>query len=312
MSAGNWPRDNRFGRVAVLMGGRSAEREISLRSGTAVLAGLRERGVDAEALDTDEDSLRRLQRREFDRVFLMLHGRGGEDGQIQGLLETLGLPYTGSGVLGCALAMDKHRSKLVWRGLGLPTPAWMLLEDREQCRQALEAFGLPLIVKPCLEGSSIGVARIDEAGEIEPAWQSAREFGPVLAERYIDGDEYTVAIVRGRVLPSIRLATPRVFYDYEAKYFSDTTEYHCPSGLQVHAEEQLAALCRRAFDALDARGWGRVDLMRDRVGQFWLIELNTAPGMTDHSLVPMAGKAAGMSFAELVVHILEDTLEAAA
>ncbi|MDH3451639.1 MAG: D-alanine--D-alanine ligase [Gammaproteobacteria bacterium] len=304
-------RENRFGRVAVLMGGQSAEREISLRSGAQVLAGLQARGIDAHALDLDADSLARLQRHEFDRVFLILHGRGGEDGQIQGTLDSLGVPYTGSGVLGSALSMDKHRSKLVWRALGLPTPAWMILDEAEQCQQACEIFGLPLIVKPCLEGSSIGVTKVTDAAASVSAWAAAGEYGPVMAERCIEGDEYTVTVVGGEVLPSIRLATPRVFYDYEAKYFSDTTEYHCPSGLSDTHERQLAALCRRAFAALDAKGWGRIDLMRDHAGQFWLIELNTAPGMTDHSLVPMAARTAGLSFSDLVLLILEDTLEPA-
>lgn len=304
-------RENRFGRVAVLMGGQSAEREISLKSGAQVLAGLQERGVDAHALDLDTDTLVRLQRHEFDRVFLILHGRGGEDGQIQGTLNSLGVPYTGSGVLGCALAMDKHRSKLVWRALGLPTPAWMILASPAQCEQACEIFGLPLIIKPCLEGSSIGVTKVTDADAAVDAWQAAGAYGPVMAERCIDGDEYTVSVLGDEVLPSIRLATPRVFYDYEAKYFSDTTEYHCPSGLSDADEAQLAALCRRAFAALDASGWGRIDLMRDRAGQFWLIELNTAPGMTDHSLVPMAARAAGLSFGDLVLRILEHTLEPA-
>lgn len=302
-------RENRFGRVAVLMGGHSAEREISLKSGAQVLAALHERGVDAHPLDFDAEALARLQQGEFQRVFLILHGRGGEDGQIQGTLQSLGVPYTGSGVLGSALAMDKFRSKLVWRALGLPTPAWMLLESAAQCRQAGEIFGVPLIVKPCLEGSSIGVTKVENARALESAWEAARAYGPVMAERYIDGDEYTVSVLGAQVLPSIRLATPRVFYDYEAKYFSDTTEYHCPSGLPAAEERALAALCRRAFEALDARGWGRVDLMRDRAGQFWLIELNTAPGMTDHSLVPMAARAAGLSFSDLVLRILEDTLQ---
>ncbi len=302
-------RENRFGRVAVLMGGHSAEREISLKSGAQVLAALQDRGVDAHPLDFDRDTLARLQQHEFQRVFLILHGRGGEDGQIQGTLESLGVPYTGSGVLGSALAMDKHRSKLVWRALGLPTPAWMLLETAAQCRQAGEIFGVPLIIKPSLEGSSIGVTKVNDTAGIPAAWETARAYGPVMAERCIDGDEYTVSVLGAEVLPSIRLATPRVFYDYEAKYFSDTTEYHCPSGLSAHDESALRVLCRRAFEALDARGWGRVDLMRDRAGQFWLIELNTAPGMTDHSLVPMAARAAGLSFGDLVLKILEDTVQ---
>jgi D-alanine-D-alanine ligase len=302
-------RENRFGRVAVLMGGHSAEREISLKSGRQVLSGLQERGVDAHALDLDADTLSRLQQHEFDRVFLILHGRGGEDGQIQGALNSLGVPYTGSGVLGSALCMDKHRSKLVWRALGLPTPAWMILDESVQCAQACEIFGLPLIIKPCLEGSSIGVSKVADAEASLAAWEAASAYGPVMAERCIAGDEYTVTIVGTEVLPSIRLATPRVFYDYEAKYFSDTTEYHCPSGLSPEEERNLAALCTRAFNALDAKGWGRIDLMRDDSGQFWLMELNTAPGMTDHSLVPMAACAAGMSFSDLVLRILEDTLE---
>jgi len=302
-------RAERLGRVAVLMGGHSAEREISLKSGGQVLAGLQRGGVDVTPLDVDAQALVRLAAGEFDRVFLILHGRGGEDGRIQGFLETCGVPYTGSGVLGSALAMDKHRAKLVWRALGLPTPVWMLLEERAQCAQAVEALGLPLIVKPCQEGSSIGVTKVADADAVRVAWELAHDYGQVMAERYVTGEEYTVAMVAGEMLPSIRLATPRVFYDYQAKYFTDTTRYHCPSGLDARTERELAELCARAGEALDARGWARVDLIRDASGAFWLLELNTAPGMTDHSLVPMAAAAAGMSFAELVLRILEQTLE---
>jgi len=308
----NLPPDSRdFGRVAVLLGGDSAEREISLRSGAAVLAALQRRGVEAQGIDAGRDVLQRLQEGAYDRAFIMLHGRGGEDGVIQGALERLGLPYTGSGVLGSALGMDKYRTKLIWRALGLPTPESVLLSHENDLQQA-DALGYPLIVKPSHEGSSIGMAKVSGASELAAAWQEASRYdAQVLAERWIVGGEYTASILGERALPLIRLETPRTFYDYEAKYQATTTLYHCPCGLAAAQEQALQTLSLRAFAAVGASGWGRVDLMLDQAGQPWLIEVNTAPGMTDHSLVPMAARQAGIDFDELVLRILAGTLTGA-
>jgi len=297
-----------FGRVAVLMGGRSAEREISLKSGTAVLEALLCRGVDAAAVDVGADVLERLGEGRFDRAFLILHGRGGEDGTIQGALELLGLPYTGSGVMASAIGMDKYRSKLVWRGVGLPTPELVMLRSAEDLGGA-DALGYPLIIKPVHEGSSIGMTKVAGPAELEAAWQAARGYdAEVLAERWIAGIELTCAVLVGEALPLIRLETPHAFYDYQAKYFATTTRYHCPSGLAPEIEQRVQALALEAFQAVGARGWGRVDIMLDEVSEPWLIEINTAPGMTDHSLVPMAARARGISFDNLVWRILEDCL----
>jgi len=308
----NLPPDSRdFGRVAVLLGGDSAEREISLRSGAAVLAALQRRGVEAQGIDAGRDVLQRLQEGAYDRAFIMLHGRGGEDGVIQGALERLGLPYTGSGVLGSALGMDKYRTKLIWRALGLPTPESVLLSHENDLQQA-DALGYPLIVKPSHEGSSIGMAKVSGASELAAAWQEASRYdAQVLAERWIVGGEYTASILGERALPLIRLETPRTFYDYEAKYQATTTLYHCPCGLAAAQEQALQTLSLRAFAAVGASGWGRVDLMLDQAGQPWLIEVNTAPGMTDHSLVPIAARQAGIDFDELVLRILAGTLTGA-
>jgi D-alanine-D-alanine ligase len=300
---------SRFGRVAVVYGGWSAEREVSLRSGVQVLAGLQRAGVDAVGIDAGRDILQVLAAGDHDRVFLILHGRGGEDGQIQGGLEILGLPYTGSGVLGSALAMDKLRSKRFWAGSGFPTPHWRTLDSVEAAEAAVDSLGLPLMVKPTLEGSSIGMTKVTERGQIVSAWERASGFGEVMAERFIDGPEITVSLLGNEALPAIRLETPRDFYDYEAKYESDTTRYHLPSGLPDAQEQRCRELSLASFRALGGRGWGRVDLMLDSVGEPWLIEANTAPGMTDHSLVPMAAAHAGIGFDELVVRILEQTLE---
>lgn len=301
----------RFGKVAVLMGGWSAEREISLKSGAAVLAALRAADVDAHGVDVGRDVVRELEAGAYDRAFVILHGRGGEDGVIQGLLEVLQLPYTGSGVLASALCMDKLMTKRVWQAVGLPTPAHELLTAGTDWDAVVRRLGLPLIVKPSLEGSSIGMTRVEHASELEPAWRTAAEFeAPVLAERWITGSEYTAAVLGRDVLPLIRLETPRAFYDYEAKYFSDTTRYHCPCGLPADQEQPIQALALSAFDALGAEGWGRVDLMLDEQGAPWLIEVNTLPGMTDHSLVPMAAAARGLSFQALVLRILETSLDA--
>ncbi len=300
----------RFGHVAVVYGGWSAEREVSLRSGAQVLAGLQRAGVDAVGVDAGRDILTVLGEGGFDRVFLILHGRGGEDGQIQGGLEILGLPYTGSGVLGSALAMDKLRSKRFWAGAGFPTPHWRILDTADDAEAAADSLGLPLMIKPTLEGSSIGMTKVTGHEQLVAAWRQAREFGAVIAERFIDGPEITVSLLGDTALPAIRLETPRDFYDYTAKYEADNTRYHLPSGLPEPRERRCRELSLAAFEALGGSGWGRVDLMLDSVGEPWLIEANTAPGMTDHSLVPMAAEHAGIGFDELVVRILARTLPA--
>ena len=295
-----------FGKVAVLMGGRSAEREISLRSGQAVLDALQQRGVQALPLDAgDDDFVSQLRNGRFDRAFIALHGRGGEDGVVQGLLESLGIPYTGSGVLGSALSMDKLRTKQVWAGAGLPTPTFALLR-READLQTVPALGFPVMLKPAREGSSIGMTRVEQEQDLEQAWQEASRYdGEVLAESWVYGAEYTAGVVAGIALPLIRLETPRGFYDYEAKYHADTTRYHCPCGLPADVESGLQELAMRAFLAVGASGWGRVDFFVDAEQRPWLIEVNTVPGMTDHSLVPMATRTADIDFDELVWRILE-------
>lgn len=293
-----------FGKVAVLMGGNSAERTISLTSGQAVLAALLRRGIDAIGIDTATDAIEQLTHTQIDRVFIALHGRGGEDGVIQGYLENLGIPYTGSGVLASALAMDKYRTKLLWQGLGLPTPPHKLLH-KTTYRQVIEELGMPVVIKPILEGSSVGISKVNNLEEIEQAWQTASQFHcDVMAERYINGTEYTAAILHNQVLPLIKLETPRDFYDYTAKYHDNQTTYLCPCGLATATEERFKTLMKQAFTAIGAKGWGRVDFICDAQGQPWLLEVNTIPGMTDHSLVPMAAKAANISFDELVESIL--------
>ncbi|MGE5152647.1 MAG: D-alanine--D-alanine ligase [Bdellovibrio bacteriovorus] len=298
-----------FGKVAVLLGGRAAEREVSLKSGAAVLAALQRQGVDAHPLDPDERILERLREGGFDRAFIILHGRGGEDGVIQGALETIGLPYTGSGVLGSALGMDKYRTKLLWEGRGLPTAASVLLTRDTDLKAAAE-LGFPLMIKPAHEGSSIGMARVEDPAALAAAWKTARGYdSEVLAERWIQGAEYTCAILGRHALPLIRLETPHAFYDYDAKYRADSTRYHCPCGLPVAEERHLQELALQAFEAAGANGWGRVDLMVDTEGQPFLLEINTVPGMTDHSLVPMAARVAGLDFDALVRRILETSLD---
>ncbi|MCU7933146.1 MAG: D-alanine--D-alanine ligase [Candidatus Thiodiazotropha sp. (ex Codakia rugifera)] len=291
------------------MGGHSAEREISLNSGGAVLTALQAKGVDAVGVDVGDDVLEQLIAGSYDRAFIMLHGRGGEDGVMQGALERIGLPYTGSGVLGSALAMDKFRTKAVWRGLGLPTPEAIAISGDEDLDNAA-ALGFPLIIKPSCEGSSIGMNKVENRDQLRQAWEEAKQYDPlVLAERWIEGDEYTTTILQGETLPMIRLETPHLFYDYQAKYSADTTLYHCPCGLEREQETRLQALCQQAFDVVGASGWGRVDLMLDKHRQPWLIEVNTVPGMTDHSLVPMSAQAAGIDFEALVVRILATSLQ---
>ncbi|MDS4040646.1 MAG: D-alanine--D-alanine ligase [Candidatus Competibacter sp.] len=298
-----------FGRVAVLMGGWSAERAVSLVSGQAVLRALQARGVDAHGIDADREISRVLANGGFDRVFVALHGRGGEDGLIQGALEILGLPYTGSGVLASALGMDKLRTKEIWWGAGLPTPPWRLVESAAELADAAAELGLPLAVKPSREGSSIGISRVGEPAQFQLAWERATSCdSPVLVEPWIQGQEFTGSLLQGEALPLIRLETPREFYDYEAKYHADDTRYLCPCGLPETREAELRELVRRAFAAVDGYGWGRVDLMVDGQDRPWLLEVNTVPGMTDHSLVPMAARVAGLNFQELVWRILETSL----
>ena len=294
-----------YGKVAVLMGGWAAERDISLESGAAVLAALRRSGVNAEGIDVDRQIVQRLQDGGFDRVFVALHGRGGEDGVIQGVLETLDIPYTGSGVLASALGMDKHRTKMLWDSAGLPTPPYRIVTGEDDLEVVESELGWPVIVKPVHEGSSLGTARADDRAELRRAWQQAASYDDdVMVERWIDGEEYTTAVLGEEALPLIKLETPRGFYDYQAKYHDEGTRYICPCGLDAVTERRLQAMSLQAFRCLGASGWGRVDFFRDQQGQPWFIEVNTIPGMTSHSLVPMAAAAAGIDFDELVLRIL--------
>lgn len=298
-----------FGRVAVLFGGKSAERAVSLKSGAAVLAALQGAGVDAYGIDADETLAEQLLGQRPDRVFIALHGRGGEDGSLQGLLESLQIPYTGSGVMASAVGMDKLRTKQIWQSLGLPTPKYAMLRSAEHCAAIVEQLGTPLIIKPLHEGSSIGMAKADSLQQLQDAWESARSYDDeALVEQWVHGAEFTVAILDGQALPPIRLRTPHTFYDYDAKYQANDTQYLCPCGLPAEQEAQLKALSLQAFDAVGCKGWGRVDVMQDEQGNFYLLEVNTVPGMTDHSLVPMAAKATGLEFDALVLAILAGTL----
>ena len=297
-----------FGRVAVLMGGAAAEREVSLRSGRAVLQALLNRGVNATGFAVDHRLTQPLleSAAPFDRVFNIIHGRGGEDGVLQGALEALGMPYTGSGVLTSALSMDKLRPKLCWLGAGLPTPRWMLLKTEKDLAVCEETLGFPVIIKPAQEGSSIGMSRADDPRQLKEAWEAASLYNcDVFAESWVTGKEYTAAILDNQPLPLIRLETPHTFYDFDAKYRAETTQYHCPCGLPAAEEQRLQALAAEACAVVGVYGWARVDLMVDAHGQPWLIEVNTVPGMTDHSLVPMAARQAGIDFDELVWRILE-------
>ena len=299
----------RFGKVAVLMGGWAAEREVSLKSGTAVLSGLLEKGVDAHKVDASRDVLDVLREQKFDRAFNILHGRGGEDGELQGGLEVLQIPYTGCGVMASAISMDKLMSKRIWTGAGLATPAFEILTADSDFKMVADKLGLPLIIKPAQEGSSIGMSKVSDASQLEAAYKKAAEFDDVVfAEQWVTGNEYTVAILGDEVLPAIRVEVEIGFYDFDAKYASNNTQYHCPCGLDEVAEQTLNALCKNAFEVLGGTGWGRVDVMQDHVGTFWLIEVNTVPGMTDHSLVPMAAKQQGLSFADLTLKVLETSL----
>jgi D-alanine-D-alanine ligase len=295
-----------FGKVAVLMGGKSAEREISLMSGNGVLQALKSKGVDAHAFDPAERDLFELRREGYARCFIALHGRGGEDGTVQGALEMLGVPYTGSGVLGSALAMDKARAKLVWQSSGLPTPAFELLAGSGNMRAVADRLGLPLVVKPANEGSSIGITKVRAAGELEQAYALAVNYdSAVIVEKCVEGPEYTASIVGDEALPLIRIEAPQGNYDYQNKYFTDDTKYICPSELPAAKENAVRALALKSFRSLGCAGWGRVDLMLDANGEPWLLEANTSPGMTGHSLVPMAARAVGISYEDLCVKILE-------
>ena len=296
-----------FGKVAVLLGGPSAEREVSLMSGNAVLGALRSRGVDAHPFDPAERDLWELKRDGYARVFIALHGRFGEDGTVQGALETLGLPYTGSGVMASALAMDKWRTKLVWLAAGIPTPRYRVVDASTDPMRLVAELGLPLIVKPAREGSTIGITKVTgvDHGEVALAiGAAAKHDALVLAEEFVAGAELTASIVAGRALPLIRIVAPQGNYDYHSKYFSDETKYHCPAGLPDAVEHAIRRQSLEAFDLLGASGWGRLDLILRDDGSWSFLELNTSPGMTGHSLVPMAARAAGIDFPDLCVEIL--------
>jgi D-alanine-D-alanine ligase len=296
-----------FGKVAVLLGGDSTEREISLLSGNAVLAALQRRGVNAHAFDPQNMPVQNLVREGFDRAWIALHGPGGEDGTMQGALEWLGIPYTGSGVLASALTMDKLKTKRVVVGAGYVAPEYVVLSSPSDLASALERIGLPMMVKPASQGSSVGITKVKTAAELPAAYAEASAIDPIVfAETFITGDEFTVGVLHDRGLPSIRIQPATEFYDYQAKYFRNDTQYHCPSGLDASAEAQLQAAALAAFRVTDCLGWGRVDFMRDQVsGKFYFVEINTTPGMTDHSLVPMAARQSGIDFEELVWRVLE-------
>jgi len=296
----------KFGKVAVLLGGKSAEREVSLKSGGMVLGALKKKGVDAHPFDPKERDLLDLVKERFQRVFIALHGRFGEDGTVQGVLEWLGIPYTGSGVLASALAMDKLRTKRIWAAEGLPSAPYAVLDKDTDLKAVAKRLGVPMFVKPASEGSSVGMTKVRKASALDEAYALAVNYDPVvLAEKFIDGPELTVAILGDRVLPIIRIVTPREFYDYEAKYIANDTQYLVPCGVSEKKEKALQALALKAFRALGCRGWGRVDLMLDKRGKPYLLEINTSPGMTDHSLVPMAARAVGISYEDLCVKVLE-------
>jgi D-alanine-D-alanine ligase len=296
-----------FGKVAVLLGGDSTEREISLLSGNAVLAALIRRGVNAHAFDPQDRPVQDLKSEGFDRVWIALHGPGGEDGTMQGALEWLGVPYTGSGVLASALTMDKLKTKRVVVGAGYAAPEYAVLSSPADLPRALDEIGLPMMVKPASQGSSVGITKVKAAAELAGAYAEARAIDPIVfAERFIAGDEYTVGVLHDRGLPSIRIQPVTEFYDYQAKYFRNDTQYHCPSGLAADTEAELQAAALAAFRVTDCAGWGRVDFMREPAGgKFYFIEINTTPGMTDHSLVPMAARQSGIDFEELVWRVLE-------
>jgi len=295
-----------FGKVAVLMGGRSAEREVSLMSGAAVLEALRRRGVNAHAFDPAERALEDLKREEFSCAHIALHGRYGEDGTVQGALELMGIPYTGSGVMASALAMDKWRTKLVWLSAGIPTPRYRMLDKAIDWDAVAEDLGLPLIVKPVREGSTLGLSKVGSAGQLASAYVRAAKYDAlVIAEEFIAGQELTASILGNEALPLVRIEPAAEFYDYQAKYFSDETRYFCPSGIAPDEERRIQALGLDAYRILGCRGWGRVDVILTARNEPYFLEVNTSPGMTAHSLVPMAARAAGIEFDELVIRILE-------
>lgn len=296
-----------FGKVAVVCGGSSSEREVSLNSGKAVLAALTAKGVDAHHFDPHETDISKL--REFDRVFNVLHGTFGEDGSLQGVLDGFGIPYTGCGVLASAIAMDKFRNRLVWQGLDLPNVPYVVLNEHSDFAAIEREFGLPLFVKPAAEGSSVGVMMIENAGDLAKAYPQLTQYhGEILAEKAITGGEYACAILGDETLPSIRIIPTGKFYDYEAKYLRDDTVYQCPSDLSAEQEREMGEIAKRAFAAIGGRGWARVDFLKGDDGKLYLLELNTVPGMTDHSLVPMAARAKGISFEDLCLQVLAQTL----
>ncbi|HEY1181596.1 MAG TPA: D-alanine--D-alanine ligase [Rhodocyclaceae bacterium] len=304
-----------FGKVAVLFGGTSAEREVSLKSGGAVLSALQGAGVDAHAFDPAERPLEDLKREGFARVFIALHGRGGEDGSVQGALDLLGIPYTGSDILASALAMDKWRTKLVWQAAGLPVADYVILDADSDFAAVEQQLGLPLFVKPANEGSSIGISKVKTPGGLKAAYEEAAKYDSiVMAERFLAGGEYTVGILGtgkpAKALPPIRIVPTTEFYDFDAKYLRDDTQYQIPCGLTEAEIKAMQDMALRAYAVIGGRGWARIDVMLDGSGKQYCLEANTAPGMTDHSLVPMAAKAAGISFPELVVRLLEDTVHA--
>ena len=299
---------NKFGKVAVLLGGRSAEREVSLKSGAAVLAALQRCGVDAHGFDPSVQDLHTLLDEGYQNVFIALHGRYGEDGTVQGALELMGIPYTGSGVLASALAMDKWRTKLVWQAAGLPVPAYELLTADSDFDAVVARLGLPLFVKPANEGSSVGISKVKQASELRAAYEEAAKHDKlVIVESFIGGGEYTAGILAGQALPIIKIEPANEFYDYEAKYLRDDTRYLCPCGLQPGQEAEMQRLAQQAFALIGGEGWGRVDFLMNENGKPYLLEINTSPGMTDHSLVPMAARQAGLSFEQLVQRVLELT-----
>lgn len=298
-----------FGKVAVLMGGESAEREISLKSGAAVLQALSEMKINAEAIDVSVDVFERLRGENYSRAFIALHGPLGEDGCIQGGLNVIGMPYSGSGVMASSICMNKLMTKQIWQGCNIPTPVYRVLSAEFDQHALVDEIGLPMIFKPVSQGSSLGMTKVNSEDEIGAALEHAREFEDVvIAEQWIVGKEYTVAILEDQALPMIRLETPRSFYDFDAKYEADDTKYHCPCGLPQQLEHEVQLLALQAFNATNATGWGRVDVMLDRNNKPWFLEVNTVPGMTDHSLVPMAANAVDIDFNELVVKILETSL----
>ena len=302
-----------FGKVAVVMGGSSSEREVSLMSGAGVLAALQSKGVDAHRFDPSEKPLSALKEEGFDRAFLILHGPFGEDGTVQGALEVLGVPYTGPGVMGSAIGMDKLRTKLIWKAMGLPIPDFEMIDERTDFAAVEKKLGLPLFVKPASEGSSVGVIKVKQPGELAAAFAEARKYDAlVLAEQFIGAGEYTAAVLGEQVLPFVKIEPATEFYDYQAKYFRDDTVYRCPCGLSAVAEATIARDVLLAFNAIGCKGWSRVDFLMNEAGQHYLLEVNTAPGMTSHSLFPMAARQIGMSYEDLVLQILATSLGKAA